>query len=193
MRSSILAIAGLAIGALATPAKRACMTDDDANRVANNFRTLITDYSNATAARVLCTDFTDYSDSVNELINNGCLNGPQPLGSATFSSLEEFQAGQGGQPNIPFEILNVWHNCDTVTMRWRSTSPGFVQPEEQVVGIVVMETVYSGGEEPYLIDTVYSEFNSGAWLYDLGVFVPSCNSTAAAVKRNLLFKPRRMI
>ncbi|EME43651.1 hypothetical protein DOTSEDRAFT_72870 [Dothistroma septosporum NZE10] len=193
MRFVFLAIAGLAIVALANPAKRACMTDDDANRVANNFRTLITDYSNATAAQVLCTDFTDYSDSVSELINNGCPNGPQALGSATFSSLAAFQAGQGSQPNIPFEILNIWHNCDTVTMRWRSITPGTVQPEEQVVGIVVMETVYSGGEEPYLINTVYSEFNSGAWLYDLGVFVPSCNATAATVKRNLLFKPRRMI
>jgi len=31
-----------------------------------------------------------------------------------------------------------------------------------------METVYQGGS--WLIQTVYSEFNSGAWLVDLGAF-----------------------
>ncbi|KAL1610848.1 hypothetical protein SLS60_002519 [Paraconiothyrium brasiliense] len=154
-----------------------CLTEDAANRVANNFRSTITDYSNATAARVLSENFHDYSDSVNELINNGCPNGPQPLGTATFSSLAAFQAGQGSQPPIPFEILKIWYNCDTVTMRWRSVAPGFVQPEEQVTGIIVLETSCSSGEEPFLIDTVYSEFNSGAWLYDLGIFKP-VNCTA---------------
>ena len=78
-------------------------------------------------------------------------------------------------------------------MRRISTSPRTVLPEQQVVGIVVIQTVYSSRDEPYLIDTVYSEFNSGAWLYDFDVFVPSCTGTAVAVKRNLLFKPGKMI
>lgn len=38
-----------------------------------------------------------------------------------------------------------------------------------------METEYKNGD--FLIDTVYSEFNSGAWLVDLGVF----NPTAAGI------------
>lgn len=79
MRTSIIAFAGLLGLATATPTRRqeTCIDDDGAQRVANNFRTLITDYSNATAAQVLSPDFTDYSDSVNELINNGCPDGPQ--------------------------------------------------------------------------------------------------------------------
>lgn len=35
-----------------------------------------------------------------------------------------------------------------------------------------METVYSEVEGQWLISTVYSEFNSGAWLVNLGVFKP---------------------
>lgn len=187
MRATLLPLLGLATSAFANP--HWCMTDPDAERVANNFAKLIENYSDDLAEQVLCTSFTDYSDSVNELINNGCPNGPKTLGSATFTSLSDFEAGQGAQPSIPFEILNVWHNCDTVTMRWRSTTPGTVQPEEQVTGIVVMETTFKGGSEPWLIETVYSEFNSGAWLYDLGVFKPSCNATSAKFRRNVMFRP----
>lgn len=62
-------------------------------------------------------------------------------------------------------------------MRWRSSQPGFVEPAEQVTGIIVLETACGKGKEEYVIETVYSEFNSAAWLYDLGIFVPKCNGT----------------
>lgn len=39
------------------------------------------------------------------------------LGAATFDSRASFEAGQGGQPAIPFEILNIWNNCNTVSRR----------------------------------------------------------------------------
>ncbi|KAK3214418.1 hypothetical protein GRF29_19g110173 [Pseudopithomyces chartarum] len=141
-----------------------CLTDTSARRVAENFRSTVADYSPELADRVFSVNFTDYADGVNELMNNGCPNGPKPLGSPTFSSLEEFKNAQSGQPPIPFEILKVWNNCETVFLRWRSSQPGFVEPAQQVTGIIVLETSYAGGEEPYIIDTVYSEFNSGAWL-----------------------------
>ncbi|KAF2163591.1 hypothetical protein M409DRAFT_57472 [Zasmidium cellare ATCC 36951] len=189
MHATLITLLGLATAAFADQGYF-CLTDYDAQRVANNFGQTIENYSDALADRVLTTDFTDYSDSVNELINNGCPNGPQPLGSATFTSLADFKAGQGAQPSIPFQILNVWHNCDTVTVRWRSSNPGTVQPEQQVTGIIVLETCHVGGDEPWLIDTVYSEFNSGAWLYDLGVFQPTCNATSAKFfRRNAVWRP----
>ncbi|KAF1964771.1 hypothetical protein BU23DRAFT_547058 [Bimuria novae-zelandiae CBS 107.79] len=182
MRSALLSIA-FTLGATASK----CLTNKAAMRVALNFRSTITDYTNATADRVFSPNFVDYSDGVNELMNGGCPNGPKPLGSPTFSSLEEFKAAQGTQPTIPFEILKVWHNCEAVTLRWRSSQPGFVEPAQQVTGIIVLETEYVGkrGEEPFLIDTVYSEFNSGAWLYDLGIFVPQCNRSAGGMRRDL--------
>lgn len=179
MRLTLYTTACLALGASALASKK-CLTETSATRVANNFKSTIAAYTNDLADRVLSKNFKDYSDSVNELINQGCPKGPQPLGSTTFPSLAAFKAGQGSQPPIPFEILKIWYNCDTVTLRWRSVSPGFVQPEEQVTGIIVLETTCGGGgrgEEPFLIETVYSEFNSGAWLYDLGIFKPT-NCTA---------------
>lgn len=48
-------------------------------------------------------------------------------------------------------------------------------------GIVVLETTYNGwwSAQPFLINTIFSEFNSGAWLYDLGIFKPSgCGVTS---------------
>ncbi|KAK6432708.1 hypothetical protein LTR95_011119 [Oleoguttula sp. CCFEE 5521] len=180
-------VSALALGVSATPSRHwwgfgkdfngQCLSDDCANTVANNFKSLISDYSNGLADSVLTTDYVDYSDSVNELINNGCATGHAPLGTATFSSRSQFEAGQGGQPNIPFEILNVWHSCDTVTMRWRSSAPGGSNAQ-QVTGIAVQQVVrnYNGGQK-WLIKETFSEFNSGAWLADLNITVPTnCNA-----------------
>lgn len=80
-------------------------------------------------------------------------------------------AAQGAQPPIAFEQLNVWYNCDTVFLRWRGTdlSPEFVTGI--IVGECVQNTNGTSGE-PWLIESLYSEFNSGAWLVDVGSFVP---------------------
>ena len=37
------------------------------------------------------------------------------LGDATFATRAEFEAGQGAQPAIPFEILNLYNNCNSVS------------------------------------------------------------------------------
>ncbi|USW47324.1 hypothetical protein Slin15195_G006430 [Septoria linicola] len=147
----------------------ACLSDKEAQAVATNFKNLIANYSNELANASLTTDFVDYSDSVIELINNGCSNSPVALGTATFASRASFEAGQGAQPAIPFQQLNIWHNCNTVTIRWLSSGPG--QEPQQVTGIIVLETVRKSGK--WLIKTVYSEFNSGAWLVNLGIFKPT--------------------
>ncbi|EME89034.1 uncharacterized protein MYCFIDRAFT_181415 [Pseudocercospora fijiensis CIRAD86] len=185
--TTILATASLAITALATPnggyggwgsGKRpswwngrgaVCMSDNDAQTVANHFNELISNYSNSSANAYLTADFQDYSDSVSELINSGCTSGPATLGAATFTNRDAFEAGQGSQPNIPFKQLNVRHNCDTVTLRWMTTVQAGAP--QAVRGIIVLETVYENRK--WLIKTVYSEFNSGAWLVDLGVFKPA--------------------
>lgn len=48
------------------------MTSTDAQGVATNFKNLIAAYSETLANASLTVDFVDYSDSVIELINNGC-------------------------------------------------------------------------------------------------------------------------
>jgi len=158
---SVLALATIAFtaSAVATPwgwgVKRTtsnCMSDSQAQTVANNFKTLIASYSDDFADQTLTTDFVDYSDSVIELINGACtvdqnipvsvpskdipclsavctagkrstiscMSGnadlsPLQLGSAVFDSRESFKSGQGAQPAIPFEILNLWNNCNSVS------------------------------------------------------------------------------
>lgn len=186
MRAFIAAV--FAVGALATPTlvkkdcNDTCMSYDQANVVANNFKTLISDYSNAFADQVLTVDFEDYSDSVTTLIDSGC-TGPQPLGSVTFDSRASFEAGQGGQPNIPFAILNMWYACTgPVVIRWASA-----QTPEPITGNIVLETTRGNStDEPWLISTVYSEFNSGAWLVNLGVFSPNCTTTANSTTKRAL-------
>lgn len=53
-----------------------CMSDSDAQTVADNFKESIAAYSDAQADADFTTDFHDYSDSVIELIDNGCPNSP---------------------------------------------------------------------------------------------------------------------
>ena len=180
-----------------------CMSADEANQVALNFNHLISAYSEELANASLTVGFEDYSDSVISLIDAGCA-GPLPvrpinnpsashitadlffpqLGTATFSSRAAFIAGQGNQPDIPFDQLNVWYNCDTVILRWRTTLNFTTPAAEFVTGIIVLETTAApGGAQPWLINTVYSEFNSGAWLVDLGTFVPNCTAPARRLLR----------
>ena len=52
------------------------MSDSDAQTVATNFGLLLTNYSDAFANETLTVDFTDYTDSVIELIDGGCTNSP---------------------------------------------------------------------------------------------------------------------
>lgn len=56
-----------------------CLSDTDANTVADHFGELLSDYSNASADAYLTADFTDYSDSVIGLIKSGCPNFPIPV------------------------------------------------------------------------------------------------------------------
>lgn len=92
------------------------------------------------------------------------------LGSPTFGSQAQLIAMQGTQANIPFRILNVWHDCDTVIVRWVSA----LKPQ-QVQGIDVLEVSKSGKkpQSDWVIESVFGEFNSGAWLIDEGCSV-SC-------------------
>lgn len=56
--------------------RQCCLNAARAQQVATNFRTLIVNYTEAAANATFTTDYTDYSGSVNELIDNGCPNGP---------------------------------------------------------------------------------------------------------------------
>ena len=180
--TSLALLSLAAIGSIAAPAveKRSgtwhnhgsCLTDAQAKHVADQYGELIRAYSDELANEVLAKDFIDYSESVNTLINTcpqGSAAKPLPLLTPTFSNRAQFKKGQGQQPAINFNILNLEHNCQTITIRWETTNTAPIPSPRPVVGLILIEVVESGDdcEEPWLIHTVYSEFDSGAWLQNL--------------------------
>ncbi|KAK3680075.1 hypothetical protein LTR78_000452 [Recurvomyces mirabilis] len=184
-----------AIGAFARPAAQVekrhgggyCLSGDEAQQVATNYGNLIADYTDALADAALAPSFTDYSESVNSLINE-CPQGSAahtlPLLSPSFTNRSSFELGQGQQAPINFYQLQMWHSCDTVIVRWETTNTANITNVRPVVGIITMETCEApaGNQYPYYVDTVYSEFDAAAWLSNIrdAGFCPPANTTTAA-------------
>lgn len=162
-----------------------CMTDEEATTVAATFQSLIQGYTIRQALAALTEDFVDYTSAVSIIINRGG-SGPLDITEPVFTSREQFMEGHGNQEPIPFETLQVWHNCEgTVTMVWRTTRSGQGQENEAaaipVTGIAVLETeptsMSTGIERrraeaagyDWRINTLWSEFNTAAWLVNNGV------------------------
>lgn len=181
---TILAIAAHAAQVSAAAASQdsiSCIRDHDAQTMASNFAKFAASWShdpegnakllNATYA----VDLHDWSDSVRTIESHGCTNGPQPLDS----SRDEFAKDQLSIPPFEFDVLKVWHSCDTVTFLWQQPVPS----GQRVRGVVVLETErrFDGGHLKRLVTAVYSEFNTAAWLVDRGSFQPAKCEGAAPV------------
>lgn len=162
-----------------------CLSAENAQAVATKYGELISAYSDTAADAILSLNFTDYSAGVNALINT-CPQGEAaktlPLLSPTFTSRELFKIGQGQQPLINFEQLALWYSCDSVTIRWKSTNTAPGNDVKPIIGLIVMETIKApaGSVNPFLIDTVYSEFDSGSWLQNLAA-AGICGPTSSVV------------
>jgi hypothetical protein len=141
-----------------------CLTIADADYIVNAFALLINStFSTTLAASILAVDFLDYSDSIDFLAGI-------PLGDATFTSLAGFEAGQGGQAPIPFQVLSIDAvTCTNIAFRWLAY-PGTGKYE--VKGINIAYTAQTGnaanGANGWQIQTNFVEFNSAAWDLDLG-------------------------
>ncbi|KXL48285.1 hypothetical protein M433DRAFT_138071 [Acidomyces richmondensis BFW] len=163
-----------------------CLTDADAQQVATNYANLIQLVNGweEIANTALSPNFVDYSESVNTLIDT-CPQGSAaitlPLLNPTFSNRTQFELGQGQQQPINFQQLNIWHSCDSVIIRWETTNTANIPNVKPVVGMITMETCPApqGNEYPYYIDTVYSEFDAGAWLQNLQA-AGICNQSAGS-------------
>ncbi|EMC95033.1 hypothetical protein BAUCODRAFT_72601, partial [Baudoinia panamericana UAMH 10762] len=173
-----------------------CVTEAEAPKLAQIFQLLIQNYTNQFALDTLTEDFIDYSSSVNSLMNKGAQY-PKDTLSATFDSRAKFMAGQGSQPLIPFEILNVFHGCRHVAARWKTTRSGAGQKTEAamipLVGNGILDLIPADDNSlGWRVRTLYSEFNTAAWLVNLGVFKPAgkvdyinvANTTNTTVKRS---------
>lgn len=137
---------------------------DIATTIVNDFVSLLTAFNVDVAKNLLAPTFTDTSDSINFLAG-------LPLGSVTFPSPAAFIAGQGAQPPISLQVLNI----DAITheghivFRWVANVGGSLE----VKGINVLYAIQSGkddtvGPSGWQLNTVFSEFNSAAWFIDIG-------------------------
>ena len=144
--------------------RASCLGKADADFIVNGFALLINSTFNATlAAKILAVDFIDFSDSINFLAGI-------PLGSATFTSLAAFEAGQSTQAPIPFQILSIDAvTCTNIAFRWLAY-PGTGKYE--VKGINIAYTKQTGsaknGANGWQIQENFVEFNVAAWDLDLG-------------------------
>jgi len=158
-----------------------CLSDEDAAEVASVFQQLIQGYTLELTEEALTVDFEDYSSAVNIIRNRGG-EAPFPVDAITFKSREEFSANHGKQPNIPFETLNVFHGCNSTSVRWKTVRSGNGQPKEQavipVIGTAILETIPDEENSfGWRIKTLFSEFNTAAWLVNNGVFTPNSTLT----------------
>lgn len=182
---------------------RNCLTDEQADQGAEIFRQMIQNYTDTLALTVLTPDFEDYTSSVNIIRNRGN-KGPIQVNGISFTSREDFMNAQGAQPQIPFTTLNVFHGCDSITVRWETTDSAagqatkvndivslnprtqrvpFLITSQPAPGIAILHTIpATDNEYGFRIETLYSEFNAAAWLVNLGVFTPA---PPAANKRDL--------
>ncbi|KAI4731181.1 hypothetical protein E4T49_00786 [Aureobasidium sp. EXF-10728] len=157
-----------------------CISGPDASLIATSFGLTISNYTEALAVQLFTNNFTDQSDSVNTLIHEPGLQA-KDLGSLTFTSKAEFLAGQGAQPPVPFKILNLWNTCNTVVIRWLSAQALPVQGISIASVVPAIEGQGGGfgvGVQKWQISTIVAEFNSGAWLGNLGY--PECKVVANA-------------
>jgi hypothetical protein len=107
-----------------------CLTDEDAAEVASVFQQLIQGYTLELTEEALTEDFVDWSSAVNIIRNRGG-EGPNVVNAVTFTSRAEFSANHGKQPNIPFDTLNVFHGCNSTSVRWQTLRSANGQATEQ--------------------------------------------------------------
>lgn len=114
---------------------RYCLTDSDAYEAASIFQELIQEYSDDLAVSALTEDFVDYSSAVSIIINTLKDGASKDMVAPTFDGRQAFMNAQGSQPKIPFKKLNIFHGCDSVSMRW--VSPRSAQGQAREVSNIV--------------------------------------------------------
>ena len=96
-----------------------CLSSYDANTLATNFGRLVSAYSQKLANQTLISDFVDYSESINTLVDGGTA-APRSLLGLSFTSRADFETQSAAQPSVPFQVKNIWYNCNVITVRWLS-------------------------------------------------------------------------
>lgn len=131
----------------------------------------MTAFNADTATNILsATDFTDTSSSINFLSG-------LPLNGVTFPNRQAFIAGQGTQPPIGFEVLGIdaiackEDKSAVIAFRWLAQVGGNQTGGSKGINILYVSKNTADGQtgvNGWVIDTVYSEFNSAVWVIEFG-------------------------
>ncbi|EHY57227.1 hypothetical protein HRR83_002719 [Exophiala dermatitidis] len=175
-----------------TPASSCVVDDAKATEIVNNFAQLLefTSYAGNAAQGIpagsgykqdvsdatLSDKFTDISDSINFMAGF-------PLGSVTFNSKAAFDYGQGVlQPEVSVTTLNVFHDCNSITWRYR------LLPNPQALPVTGINYMIIDPADGKILKN-YAEFDNGAWLQSFGRQCAVSNVTvypgAPATKRSI--------
>lgn len=123
----------------------------------NDYAQLIGNYSDALATIYLADGFTDTSGSINSLAGNS-------PGAVTFPSKAAFMGYQETAAKIPLVVTATSAvTCDTIVIRWTQTFGAAAVPAS---GISILEFVCE--DAVWKLNTLYTEFNSLAYLQDIG-------------------------
>jgi len=152
-----------------------CIPYDVAIEIENQWISTLTAYNSAVAANLLAPELVDYSDSINYIAGI-------PLGGPTFPSAQAYEAGQGSQPPIGLTVLGTDAiTCDgVIALRWVAQVGQNVYPAQ---GITILNAVKKGndavvGPTGWQLAQIHTEFNSAAWLVDIGGTCPPPSGTA---------------
>ncbi|CCC12117.1 unnamed protein product [Sordaria macrospora k-hell] len=137
-----------------------CLCEEDANTLRDAYVRMISAW-NPVDAKYLTDDFKDTSASINILIGKP-LDGSVP----TFANKQEFVAHMTVAPdNLPLRVTFSTFNCNYITVIWTAT---FGVAQKAVRGIAVAGAVYDKKKKMWLIKSVDVEWNSMAYLLDIG-------------------------
>ena len=175
--SSVVVPATLAAVATAAPAVNArgydggsqCIPYDVAIAIETEWISTLTNYDEAVTENLLAPELVDYSASINYLIG-------APLDGPTFASAQAYEQGQGAQPAIGLTILGTDAiTCDgVIVLRWvANVGSGAIASH----GITILNAVKKGdqvnvGPNGWQLAQIHTEFNSAAWITDLGGSCP---------------------
>jgi len=178
--SSIVAPVGLAAVATAAPALNArdyssCISYDVAIAIETQWISTLTNFDINVATNLLAPELVDTSDSINYIAGI-------PLGGPTFPSAQAYEQGQGAQPAIGVTVLGTDAiTCDgVIALRWVGTVGKNVYPAN---GITILKAVQKGsadvvGPTGWQLAEIHTEFNSAAWIVDIGGTCPPPSGTA---------------
>jgi hypothetical protein len=185
--SSVVAPVTLAAVASAAPALNArgydggnnCIPYDVAIEIETQWVSTLTNFNLGVAENLLAPNLVDTSSSINYLIG-------APLEGPTFSSAQAYEAGQGAQPPIGLTVLGTDAiTCDgVIALRWVAPVGSGALPAN---GITILKAVQQGnqavvGPNGWQLAQIFTEFNSAAWIVDIGGTCPPPTSAARLFK-----------